>query len=1148
MSINSGAVRNGTIKKNLQRLYVSTAILTVLSIPALAQQVIADGTDEIVAPGTVIDTGMAGGAQASGLSAKNGGSIEADGPLSITTGGFGANGATAADGGTIAITGATIKTSGAMALGIMVSHDSDVIATNIDISTSGQYSHGVGVYYTGTYTQNGGSVTTTGNNSAGYQIQRGGTADITGVDVTTAGTGADGVQLLNDGSSLKMQDSSISISGANAIGVSAANAVLADLIDTTIVTSGNGSHGILAQDGATVNASNVDVTTTGVGSHGVLASGGQVNVDRSTISTTGNESYGVLSSGAGSNVSIANSSISTEGYGSLATRAENGGQLDISGSTISTAAKYGHGLQAIQGSSATIENSMIETRGDTAYGLAASAASEIYANDVIITTEGPRSHAVWAGGGGHVVVDSAIINTSGYDSSGLFTAGGTIDANNVDVTTSGSQAAGALAYVGTINLSNSRVTTHASSGLAALLSGTVNATNVEVIVDGAGNTGVQASYGGTINLDGVNITGTNGNKGITIGDGGTVIGTNVAVDVQSSGNIAAIGLNMFGDNGNPLIDLTNSSIIVGGEGSTGLSAATGGQGTVRLKNSILQAKDGTAIQIYSSNFDIELDGSSVVGKQLFNVTDYAGTDPRTINITATNGSYLEGDVLVGAGDAQHAAISLDQGSVLKGATDGLDELNVANGSIWQITGDSNVDALLNDNGMIAFGPDGAFKTLTVGSLEGANGSYLFNSKLNEGGAATETDQLVVTGDATGDGTFFIANKGGQGAVTGTGATDGIKLTDIAGASDASFELGAAAVVGIYDYQLVKADGQDWYLQTDGSDPSGHIVDTVPGYNVALAGAREHILTSLDTFHERVGELRLNPEDEGFHAWMRGLGKTGSYAPDVTGHASQGFNLSTAGVQIGSDYSAIGVINADDKFTLGVFGELAQSSFDVKGRSASGSIASKGLGAYASWQEHAPTATTPGTGFYVDAVVKHDWLDFGVSARSVSGFDIGHSYSGSATSASIEAGYGFYLGDNLVLQPQAQLIYSSVNADSFMDGNGIVVHGQQTESLLGRVGLRLEKTYYFGDATKPETIRSVTTFVDANVKHEFMGKSSLVASDTLISSDMGGTSFEVGVGATAQISDNVSLFGRASVEFGGATELAGKVTGGLKITW
>ncbi len=173
----------------------------------------------------------------------------------------------------------------------------------------------------------------------------------------------------------------------------------------------------------------------------------------------------------------------------------------------------------------------------------------------------------------------------------------------------------------------------------------------------------------------------------------------------------------------------------------------------------------------------------------------------------------------------------------------------------------------------------------------------------------------------------------------------------------------------------------------------------------------------------------------------------------------------------------------------------------------------------------------------------------------------------------------------MLQPQAQLTWSKIKADSFTDPYGIAVHGQEAESLIGRVGVRLEKTFYFGGeeetleaapakpmkpaknakgkkgakaktviAPLPEApkkkkfVKSVTTYADANVRREFKGKNGLVASGTGIGNDMGGTRYDVGVGVVARVSENVSLFGRGAVEFGGSTNVAGKVSGGLKITW
>lgn len=120
----------------------------------------------------------------------------------------------------------------------------------------------------------------------------------------------------------------------------------------------------------------------------------------------------------------------------------------------------------------------------------------------------------------------------------------------------------------------------------------------------------------------------------------------------------------------------------------------------------------------------------------------------------------------------------------------------------------------------------------------------------------------------------------------------------------------------------------------------------------------------------------------------------------------------------------------EQIAMGLPACLSRLNTDCRERTANGSISSKGLGGYVTWQKKAPTDRKPGTGAY------------GVSSKSVSGFDLQSAYKGKATTASIETGYGFDLGNNIVLQPQAQLTWSKVKAESFAEAYGIAVHGQE----------------------------------------------------------------------------------------------------------
>jgi outer membrane autotransporter protein len=419
--------------------------------------------------------------------------------------------------------------------------------------------------------------------------------------------------------------------------------------------------------------------------------------------------------------------------------------------------------------------------------------------------------------------------------------------------------------------------------------------------------------------------------------------------------------------------------------------------------------------------------------------------------------------------------------------------------------------------------------------------------------------VVIAGHASGESRIAIHNAGGTGGLTGTDPTDGIQVVEIGGRSDAEFKLSHAVIAGIYDYNLYQADGQNWYLQSkankdeEGGPGEGKVADSIEGYNLALSAAQQHVQATLGSFHERLGELRSQPEQTGYQSWFRGIGQGGSYAPRASGHAGRAFDLNTSGFQLGADYGLSGLAGPGDQLTFGAFGDRARSRLDVKRSTANGTLTSKGVGVYAAYQQQAPAGSAPGAGFYADAVLKHDWLDLEVKAVSVSQFGIGHAYTGSAFTAALETGYGLGVGNGVVVVPNAQLSWSKLDADGFIDDTGVSVHSQHAKSLLGRAGVRLEKTLFLGQGAASyhhKTLaKSVTTFADISAKHEFKGNNGLVANDTALGSNMGGTRGDIGLGAVARISPRVSLFGRAAAEFGGnTTEVSKKASAGIKVAW
>ncbi|MBA8862854.1 outer membrane autotransporter protein [Ochrobactrum anthropi] len=1180
-------------KRRINILCLSTTIVSSLGAPVRAEPIIADGAVVDVPAGTIVDTSGMSGSAGSGLQAINGGTINADG-VTVITPGFGSNGAFATDGSKINLTNTTITTSGTGGYGIR-------------IGSAGS-----------TATINNTAISTEGDSSNGAAAENGANLSISGDRITTKGNSANGVY----------------VAGSEAI---------ATVIDATIITEGESAFGAQADDSGSLSVSGGSITTTGENADGfVVFEGGAATVNGTTITTTGDDANGVFLNGAGSTADINDVMISTAGKGAIGVEAESGVTLSLNGGSITTAGESANGVSALFGAAVTLNDTTITTQGGFATGVEASGSgSTAKITNAMISTDGANANGAWASDGANLSINSGGITTIGDYAEGVSTtkAGSTVWITDAKISTAGSTAYGVRAEDGgTLSMSGGSITTKGEAAYGILsksADSTVTVTNTAIRTEGKIAVGFSAERGAKLSMTGGSIT--------TIGDGGlgiytagsgstaTITGTSISTEganahgmlIQDGGRVelqrhsntgdgTLIQVSGAGSNGiiveeNALVSTNGATVLVTGNGA-GVLASDGGR--VDLAQTFVKSTTGAALKAQSGEGTFNLsDGTTVQGE---NGILFSGAAGSSATITADGNVTLIGDMVVdqATDDGKTFAAAgtlqadLKNGSAWKGAASGVTGASIDGTSNWLMTGSSDVGTLTN-NGTIAFDAANPYKTLTAGSLAMDGGSFLLNTELNKGGAASKTDRIVVTGDATGNGVINIRNNGGTGALTGTGATDGIQVVSVGGASDAEFKLGSAAIVGIYDYQLKKADGQNWYLQSEGKDVvnppadpvdpkppvdpgpgTGHVVDIVPGYNIALSAAQNHVLTSLDTFHERLGELRAEDLQDGYHAWMRGIGKTGSYSPkSITAYNGHGFDMTTAGVQIGADYSKSDVFVAGDKLTIGMFGEYANSSFDVRGRTADGSISSKGLGGYATWQQKAPTERKPGTGAYVDAVVKQDWLDFGVSAKSVSGFDLQSGYKGKATTASIEAGYDFDLGNDVVLQPQAQLTWSKVKADSFTDSYGIAVHGQEAESLIGRAGVRLEKTFYFGDEEetveaapvpapkaqkqvkgkkgkaakavpavlpgapkKKKFVKTVTTYADANVKHEFKGKNGLVASNTGIGNDMGGTRYDVGVGVVARVSENVSLFGRGSVELGGSTNVAGKVSGGLSITW
>jgi autotransporter family porin len=345
----------------------------------MAQSQIADGTQLIVAPGSYGTTADG----ESGLVARNGGNLQADG-VSVSTSGNGATGVLAnglnATHSEVTISNSQVTTHGDNSAGMAaIDKDSRITATNVSITTEGTNSVGVvsgGAVGDGSsqpvVVVSGSTVTTSGDRGLGVVAQGDGRVYMSDSSVTTSGDEAMGV-VVRAGSAATLQDTDISTSGARANGVSVVkdpgelDHTTFDMTGGSITTTGDSSKGVVVNngsfaelDGVSIDTSGLDsvglvstgtgangvrsslyltdgsVKTSGDGATGVLAeNGGIVSISGSSIITSGDNAAAVSVAGEGSKVELTNSNVSAQGAGSAAAQV-NGGTLNVSGGSLTS--------------------------------------------------------------------------------------------------------------------------------------------------------------------------------------------------------------------------------------------------------------------------------------------------------------------------------------------------------------------------------------------------------------------------------------------------------------------------------------------------------------------------------------------------------------------------------------------------------------------------------------------------------------------------------------------------------------------------------------------------------------------------------------------------------------------------------------------
>ncbi|AJJ62522.1 autotransporter outer membrane beta-barrel domain-containing protein [Yersinia aldovae] len=1002
-------------------------------------------------------------------------------------------------------------------------------ASDVTIDTTGRGANGVNVTNGGTLNLNGAAIKTEGvvasgiSNSKGTVILRGGT-------ITTTGSSAYGVSSTGLGSRADIDGTVISTSGASAYGISGSGGTHLTVNNTTVNTSGGGSYGIYLNDlGSTLSGANNTINNTNSTSGtGIYIGYGGINATLDNTSINMNNAYAGVTVGR-------DSSIVMEGLNATGNIAQ---VLDITGK-------------------ATISDANIELASGgvlRAMGNSLSNKAIIILNNVNAVSNSGGATMLNVNMNADLTVNGGSYHSKGNNATGVWIPDNTssFKAKNTVVVTEGANAT-AIENRGTAVVENTTAITKGNNSHGIYSELSFDAKDMVISTAGVGSIGATAARGGNLNLTGAAID--------TTGASGMVLGTFAGSSINAK-NVTATST---GASAYALWTQTSSSIALKDSRitTTGMNAggiyATGSNAVyskVTLDNAQVISENGAGIRAYGANINVDVNnGSQLTGGNglLVNASTNVGTVASPLNIisnvnlNANNHAVLVGDLQ--AEEHNNVNLTLKDSSVWTGAAHNAKSIDIDSSSIWNLTGDADVESMhiLGQMNFIPAGsnlntrsPRNSFSTLTINSNLSGNGSFVFNAYL--GDDSSPADKLHVTGNATGDHYVWVVNQGGLGALT-TGA--GINLITVDGdTSNGQFTMSNSVVAGAYQYFLYQIDEHSWNLQSNltpvGPTDPGDIItvdpnkpevvkpvdpsepdvvnpvlpptppDTayrseVPGYIAAPWLNAFYGFTTLGSLHERRGSAEGAAKGFNQDSWGRVSGQHNNFD---AGRFSYDSDIWFA--QLGHDiYQAEN--SAGTQATAGIMITLGKQETDTQDKARAvrpelsvntGKIKTDayGLGGYYTLMTQ--------QGGYVDLVGQ------GTLYRNSYQSQHDANQNGYGVAMSAEVGQAYPIVGSWKVEPQGQLKYQYLNLNSFNDEiSG--VNGTSYSVGQARAGVRV-----FSEATKQQAIKP---YLSTDVVYQ-LGKNPQVTVDTVsLRPEFSKTYWQGGAGITAKVNSNVDIY-------------------------
>lgn len=455
-------------------------------------------------------------------------------------------------------------------------------------------------------------------------------------------------------------------------------------------------------------------------------------------------------------------------------------------------------------------------------------------------------------------------------------------------------------------------------------------------------------------------------------------------------------------------------------------------------------------------------------------------------------------------------LTLDQGIVL-----------LADDLIWErynntVITNNNVDYKLADYRK----ENGKYSEVDIGNLAGPGGIFKVDLdwQSNKGAKKyTDTSDFIKIGKAEDNSSqtvWFDISKAHLDEMK-----DGDKLYFASvGSGDTTFSTNADGEVSsadeIYSFKYsTQSENTDtltyWFLMKSQGGTNENVALL---RNAALASYS--LASDLDRFHERRDEARYEEVGTG-GLWAR-------YRYSDIGRDNT-FDMDKNMIQVGYDKE---VSTADSRKIVGIAFDYTHADTDLTGISGSGSNDRYALTLYYS--------VLADCGGYADFTAKIGRLGSDYDLHNQAGQKIGSSFWQTFYGVSAEFGWRYDLNDTFFIEPQTQLQIIRIEGDQFETDGGIKAQIADTNSVIGRIGLRAGSTFTLGSAEQKST-----AYVFADILREFKGDYAFAAAGHSTAGDFTHsgkeTWYDAGIGTNVALSSNVNFRLNAKYIFGGVFE-------------